>query len=80
MNSSFKLRDLDTGGVMTYKLVFPADADFAEGRISILAPIGTAMIGEKVGNAVEWYVPAGTRRLRVEEILYQPEAAGHFDE
>ena len=50
-----------------------------EERVSILAPIGTAIIGYRVGDAVEWEVPAGIRRLKVEKILYQPEAAGDYD-
>jgi regulator of nucleoside diphosphate kinase len=56
--------------------VFPTEADFAEGKISVLAPIGTAILGYKQGDTIEWSVPSGLRRLKVEEILYQPEAAG----
>ncbi len=44
----------------------------------MLAPIGTAMLGYEVGDVFEWAVPAGTRRLQIKEILYQPEAAGDF--
>jgi regulator of nucleoside diphosphate kinase len=78
MNSTVRLKDLETGEDMTLSLVFPQDADIDEGRISILAPIGTGMIGYGVGEVIEWQVPAGTRSLEVEEILYQPEAAGDF--
>ncbi|HOG18782.1 MAG TPA: nucleoside diphosphate kinase regulator [Syntrophales bacterium] len=79
MNSVARLRDLASGEALTYTLVFPVDADIAQGRISVLAPIGTALIGYGVGDIIEWPVPSGTRRLKVQEVLYQPEAAGHFD-
>lgn len=79
MNSQVTLEDLETGNEETYTLVFPEDADFAQHRISVLAPIGTAMLGYEVGDVFEWEVPAGIRRLKVKAILYQPEAAGDFN-
>ncbi|KAB2835548.1 MAG: transcription elongation factor GreAB, partial [Candidatus Brocadia sp.] len=72
------LQDLETGEEETYTLVFPENADIARGKISILAPIGTAMLGYEAGDAFEWKVPAGKRRLKVKQILYQPEAAGDY--
>lgn len=78
MNSEVLVRDLDTGKEMTYRLVFPGDADIEQGKISILAPIGTALIGFRTGDTVEWKVPAGARRLRIERVIYQPEAAGDY--
>ena len=78
MNSTAVLLDLDTGKEETYTLVFPEDADIARGRISILAPIGTAMLGYQVGDTFDWPVPDGKRRLQVVRILYQPEAAGDY--
>ncbi|MBP1597258.1 MAG: GreA/GreB family elongation factor [Acidobacteria bacterium] len=78
MNSEVVISDLDTGKEMTYRLVFPGDADIEQGKISILAPIGTALIGFRTGDIVKWKVPAGTRRLRIERVVYQPEAAGDF--
>lgn len=75
MNSKVRLTDLQTGKKLTYTLVFPGDANFEQGKISILAPIGTAILGYRTGDVIEWKVPAGMRRLRVEEILHQPEAA-----
>ena len=59
----------------TYTLVFPRNANFDQGKISIVAPIGTAILGYRTGDVIEWKVPAGMRRFRVEEILHQPEAA-----
>jgi len=78
MNSKARLRDLDTGEEMTYTLVFPDRANIEQGRISVVAPVGTAMLGHRVGDNFEWKVPAGEVRLRVQEVLYQPEAAGHY--
>ncbi len=79
MNSTVCLLDLDTGEEETYTLVFPENADSAQGKISILAPIGTAMLGYKVGDTFEWRVPVGIRKLLVKKILFQPEASGNFD-
>jgi regulator of nucleoside diphosphate kinase len=78
MNSTVILVDLDTGEEETYTLVFPENADLGKGKISIFAPIGTAMLGYEVGDIFEWEVPAGIRKLRVEKILYQPEASGDY--
>lgn len=79
MNSTVTLTDLDTGEEETHTLVYPENADTTQGRVSILAPIGTAMLGYRVGDVFEWDVPAGKRRLKVEKILFQPEASGDFD-
>lgn len=76
MNSRVVLRDLDSDEEMTYVLAFPQDANIDLGRISILAPIGTAILGYAKGDVIKWSVPSGTRRICVEDILYQPEAAG----
>ncbi|MDD5203829.1 MAG: nucleoside diphosphate kinase regulator [Desulfobacterales bacterium] len=78
MNSRARLVDLDTGETEEWTLVFPENADISQAKISVLAPIGTAMLGYKVGDVFEWEVPAGKRRLKVEEIVYQPEAAGDY--
>ena len=79
MNSTVSLTDLDTNEEETYTLVYPENADTTQGKVSILAPIGTAMLGYRVGDVFEWEVPAGKRRLKVEKVLYQPEASGDFD-
>ena len=65
MNSKVVLRDLDTSEEMTYMLVFPSDADIEEGAISVLAPVGTAILGYAKGDVVEWPVPSGLRRIRI---------------
>ena len=79
MRSKVRLRDLNTGEALVYTLVFPSEANFDEGKISVLAPVGTAMLGYRVGSHIEWEVPSGRRRLKVEELLYQPEAAGDYN-
>ena len=79
MNSEVAVRDLDSNEEMTFAVVFPLDADVNRQRISILAPIGTAVLGYRVGDTIDWKVPGRTRRLKIERVLFQPEAAGQFD-
>jgi regulator of nucleoside diphosphate kinase len=76
MNSQASLVDMDTGEEMLYTLVFPENANAIEDKISVLAPIGTAMLGYRVGDDFEWDTPGGKRKIRVEKVIYQPEAAG----
>ena len=75
MNSEVRLKDLDSGEIRVYRLIFPTQSR-KESSISVLAPIGTAMLGYRVGDVIEWCVPKGVRRLKVLEVIYQPEAAG----
>ncbi|MDD4237022.1 MAG: nucleoside diphosphate kinase regulator [Desulfotomaculaceae bacterium] len=79
MNSKVLLRDLDSSEKMIYTLVYPSEANLIENKISILAPIGTAILGFRTGDVISWEVPDGLVRLEVDEILYQPEAAGDLD-
>lgn len=76
MHSTVRVRDLDSGRSVVYTLAYPVDADIEKRRISVLAPIGTALIGYRAGDRVEWRTPGGTKRLQIEEVLFQPEAAG----
>lgn len=77
MNSRVRFADVETGEESEISLAFPRQANIEEGRVSILAPIGTALLGLSVGATIGWPVPDGrTRRLRVVAIQYQPEAAG----
>ncbi|HPB68438.1 MAG TPA: nucleoside diphosphate kinase regulator [Candidatus Omnitrophota bacterium] len=78
MNSMVCVEDMDTGDEETYSLVFPGHANYQEHKISVLAPIGTALLGYKEGDVIEWPVPAGLRKLRIKRILYQPEANGEY--
>jgi regulator of nucleoside diphosphate kinase len=79
MNSCVRYRDESTGAEHEVTLVFPHEADVARGRVSIYAPIASALLGLAVGDEIEWPVPGGrTTRLRVLGLVYQPEAAGHL--
>ena len=76
MNSTVELEDLEDDEIMTYTLVFPENANVSEGRISILAPLGTAMLGYRVGYEIEWPVPSGTLRVRVRRVTKNEVTAG----
>jgi regulator of nucleoside diphosphate kinase len=76
MHSRVRVRDLGDDEAESYTLVYPDEADINEGKLSVLAPLGTALLGTRVGHVVEFDAPAGTRRLKVERLVYQPEAAG----
>ena len=78
MNSQVRIEDVDTGMENIYTLVFPSDASISEKKLSILAPIGTALLGSRAGATVDWAVPAGMRTVQIKEVLYQPEAAGDY--
>lgn len=78
MNSTAVLIDVETGERMEFTLVFPEQANIERGRISVLAPIGTGMLGYRVEDVFEWDTPGGKRTLRVAEIIEQPEASGNF--
>jgi regulator of nucleoside diphosphate kinase len=72
MNSRVRVKDLNSGRETTYQIVFPGNADVAKNRISVLAPIGTGLLGYSAGATLEWQVPSGTRRFRILAIEYQP--------
>ena len=77
MNSVVRFVDEDSGRESEIKLVFPGHADVEANFISVLAPIGSALLGLSVGDSIDWPLPQGRRRrLRVVAITYQPEAAG----
>jgi regulator of nucleoside diphosphate kinase len=78
MNSAVRVTDVESGETNVYTIVFPGQADYEKGRISILAPLGIALLGYRVGAIVDWNMPRGIRRLRIDEIVYQPEKAGAY--
>ncbi len=80
MNSKVVFEDEQTGERREVTLVYPREASSDDGRISVLAPIGSALIGLSVGQSIAWPLPGGrTKKLRIVAIPYQPEASGHFN-
>ncbi len=79
MNSIVKIRFVDQNRQVQFQIVYPKDANIKENKISIFSPIATALIGYKVNDEIEWIVPAGLTKIKVEEIIYQPEASGNYD-
>ena len=79
MNTKLRLCDEQSREERILSLVFPSDANLEKNRISVLAPVGTALLGYRVGDIIEWDVPSGSKTFRIVETIYQPEAAGHFD-
>ena len=65
MNATVWFRDLDSDEIEEYTLVYPPEADVVHDRISVLAPIGTALLGYRVGDTVQWRVPSGKRRFEI---------------
>jgi len=78
MRSQVRLVDVNTEQEMLCTLVFPEDALATDGSISVLAPVGAAILGCSVGDVVRFQTPRAVRTLRIVEVLYQPEAAGHY--
>ena len=82
MNSTARFRVLDgsdEGQERELTLVYPRDVNGQADRVSILAPVGSALLGLRIGDSIEWPVPGGrTIRLQVLSIRFQPEAAGEL--
>ncbi|HPQ81208.1 MAG TPA: nucleoside diphosphate kinase regulator [bacterium] len=80
MNSTVRFRDMTSSKEMEVTLVYPKDSDMGKGRLSVMAPVGMALIGLSVGQSVEWPLPqGGVKRLKILSILYQPEASGDWN-
>ena len=75
MNSTARFV-LNDGSEREITLVYPRDADASAGKVSILAPVGSALLGLRIGDSIRWPAPGGDFDLRVLAIRYQPEAAG----
>jgi regulator of nucleoside diphosphate kinase len=73
MDSEVLVTDVGSGETFSFHVVFPRSADVSEGRISVLEPLGMAVLGRSVGDRINWEVPGGLRTLRVEDVIYQPE-------
>lgn len=74
MNSRVVYTDETSGVQRVVSIVFPSDASASDGKVSVLSPIGTALLGLSVGQAIDWDFPDGSRRrLRVNALVHQPE-------
>jgi regulator of nucleoside diphosphate kinase len=78
MNSRIRTYDLRTKEEDELTLVYPQESDILTGRMSVLAPLGIAVLGAREGTTLELRVPAGVRSFRIESLLYQPEAAQDY--
>ncbi len=79
MNSIVQISFLNTKKTVEFQIVYPNQANVKENKISIFSPIATALIGYKVGDEIDWVVPAGITKIKIDAIVYQPEAAGHYN-
>jgi regulator of nucleoside diphosphate kinase len=79
MYSQFVIAEMASCAHRKITLCYPPDADPAAGLVSVLAPMGAALIGLRVGDVARWTVPGGqTREARVTQMLFQPEASGDY--
>ncbi|WIM05796.1 MAG: nucleoside diphosphate kinase regulator [Candidatus Nitricoxidivorans perseverans] len=77
MNSRLIYADESTGTTREVELVYPDEADPVTGRVSVLAPVGCALLGLSAGQSIDWNLPGGKiHRLRVERVLFQPQPIG----
>jgi regulator of nucleoside diphosphate kinase len=78
MNSRVETRDLDRDEVVRLTLAYPRDVGAFDDKLSVLTPLGRRLLGSRVGDVIDWEIPRGVRRLKIERMLYQPEAAGNL--
>jgi len=78
MNSVVTISFAEIGKQQEFKIVYPDEANFKEKKISIFSPIATALLGFRVGDLIEWMLPGGLTKIRIDQIIYQPEAAGDY--
>jgi regulator of nucleoside diphosphate kinase len=76
MNSQVVLRNIDSGDRLTCTLTYPGEDRASPRYVSVTRPLGTAMLGKRVGQIIRWPAGARERRLRIQSVPYQPEAAG----
>lgn len=78
MNSRVKLRNIATNMAAEICITYPQDSDPRKRRISVFSEIGVALLGRQENDIVSWRVPSGTGQFQIEEVIYQPEAAGDY--
>jgi len=74
LHTRMKLEFPDSCRTISCQIVLPTELNMSAGRVSVLAPLGTALIGRRVGDDVEYVVRGLPRNVRIAGILYQPEA------
>lgn len=79
MNSVVKIHFENNKTITEFKIVYPDQADIKAKKISIFSPVASALIGYSVKDEIDWIVPSGMTKIIIDEIIYQPEAAGDFD-
>jgi len=78
MNSQVCINDTTNDGTIIVKLVFPQEADYEQKKVSLLAPLGAALLGRHAGEEFCYEAPGGNTRIIIEKIVYQPEAAKEY--
>jgi regulator of nucleoside diphosphate kinase len=76
MNSLVEITFPDMGKSMVLRLVYPQDANYKEGLVSVLSPLGCALLGYRTGDSVSFKVQGETQTVRIDKVIYQPEANG----
>jgi len=79
MYSRVRVMDICTKESLAVMLVLPEEADLNLGKLSVVTPLGTALLGRSAGDVFEWRSSSGLRRLLIKEVCYQPEAAGNYN-
>lgn len=79
MNSIVKIHFQNNKTTMQFQLVYPAEADIKERKISIFSSVAAALIGYRVGDEIDWLIPSGMTKIVIDEVIYQPEAAGDYE-
>ena len=70
LNSTAIIKDMATNRVMTVTIVLPSQADIKQNKISVLAPLGTALLGYRKNQRIQWQLPAGTKNFLVMEVYH----------
>jgi regulator of nucleoside diphosphate kinase len=79
MHSTVKLKHPENGRIMEIQLVYPEEANFKQGKVSIFAPVAAAILGNRKGDTVSWPAPGGMAQMVIDDIIYQPESSGDLD-
>ena len=78
INSRVRIENTTTGGKFTYTLVFPGEANIIDGKLSVLSPLGCALLGQTVGDTVTYRAPGGEESVRILRLEFQPESVGQY--